>query len=290
MNQKQLINFIAEPAKINNEDISLIEQVLTKFPYFQSAHMLLTLASKKHNSALFQQTVKKTAIAIPNRARLYDLVHSFDNKNSENSTSESDPKQDVKTDILENKPGYSEIEQLQKIEIKTQEKISEEELNNQVEKEIEKQIVTAFVEKEILKTSELHKKELAKKQEITSGSFTDWLSHINKNVVEKTEQSSENSEKPAKDKKAEQKLIIDKIIEKNPGNIRFNTTTKFYTPEQAKESLIENEDLVTETLAKIYALQGNISKAIRAYEILSLKFPQKNAYFASLIENLKKDN
>jgi hypothetical protein len=56
---------------------------------------------------------------------------------------------------------------------------------------------------------------------------------------------------------------------------------------KAKESLIENEHLVTETLAKIYALQGSVNKAVRAYEILSLKFPQKSAYFASLIQKLK---
>jgi len=51
--------------------------------------------------------------------------------------------------------------------------------------------------------------------------------------------------------------------------------------------LLEHEHLVTETLAKIYALQGNVNKAIRAYEILSLRFPQKSAYFATLIKKLK---
>ena len=63
---------------------------------------------------------------------------------------------------------------------------------------------------------------------------------------------------------------------------------KFYVPDtKAKESLLDNEHLVTETLAKIYALQGNTGKAIRAYQILSLKFPQKSVYFASLIKKLK---
>ena len=85
-----------------------------------------------------------------------------------------------------------------------------------------------------------------------------------------------------------QKAIIDKIIEVTPTNIRLDPNQRFFAADsKAKESLIESEDLVTETLAKIYALQGNISKAIRAYEILSLKFPQKSAYFATLIQNLK---
>ena len=78
------------------------------------------------------------------------------------------------------------------------------------------------------------------------------------------------------------------FIEKSPGLIRQKEDQKFFAPDiKAKESLIENEHLVTETLARIYALQGNINKAIRAYEILSLKFPQKSAYFATLIQKLK---
>ena len=57
----------------------------------------------------------------------------------------------------------------------------------------------------------------------------------------------------------------------------------------AKMSLAENEDFVTETLAKIYAQQGNFKRAISAYEKLSLKFPEKNDYFARLVQKLKEN-
>jgi hypothetical protein len=83
--------------------------------------------------------------------------------------------------------------------------------------------------------------------------------------------------------------LIDKIISNLPKTPKVSTSASFYSAEnKAKESLLETEDLVTETLAQIYAAQGNIHKAIRAYEILSLKFPQKNTYFAAKIEELKK--
>lgn len=92
-----------------------------------------------------------------------------------------------------------------------------------------------------------------------------------------------------KEKIKQQQEIIDKIIANPPRSIKPTTSKKFFSAEdKAKESLLESEDLVSETLAQIYVAQGNIHKAIRAYEILALKFPQKNIYFAAKIQELKK--
>jgi len=100
------------------------------------------------------------------------------------------------------------------------------------------------------------------------------------------------AEVPSTDKKErikKQQELIDKIISNLPKTPKVSTSSSFYSAEnKAKESLLETEDLVSETLAQIYAAQGNIHKAIRSYEILSLKFPQKNTYFAAKIEELKK--
>jgi hypothetical protein len=274
-----------------------LQELKKQFPFFQSAHMLLTLVSKKFDSGIYQDTLRKTAISIPNRARLYNLLNSAEA---------------VKEETVVQKQ-TTEIEHLKAIELHSHKnKPTEEELTRQVEKEIEKDIITAFVEKEVLKTHDWYKpkeKKIVKKEEdknkepINSGSFSDWLQALKKmdRVEETTEVKKEEVEeeesriitdfkKPVEIKEKE-KAIIDKIIEAEPGNIRLDPNQKFFEAnKKAKESLLENEHLVTETLAKIYALQGNVPKAIRAYEILSLKFPQKSAYFASLIENLKKDN
>lgn len=63
---------------------------------------------------------------------------------------------------------------------------------------------------------------------------------------------------------------------------------EFFSPGRAaKESLVDRDDIVTETLAKIYTAQGNYSKALATYEKLSLLHPEKSAYFAALIQQIK---
>ena len=48
-----------------------------------------------------------------------------------------------------------------------------------------------------------------------------------------------------------------------------------------------NDDLMTETLAKLYIEQKHFDQAIRAYEILSLKYPKKSSFFVREIEKIK---
>ena len=57
----------------------------------------------------------------------------------------------------------------------------------------------------------------------------------------------------------------------------------------ARPAISESEftDFCTETLAQIYADQGYPDQAKQIYSRLSLRFPEKSAYFAALIEKLK---
>jgi hypothetical protein len=53
------------------------------------------------------------------------------------------------------------------------------------------------------------------------------------------------------------------------------------------DSIEENREIVSETLATILAIQGQKAKAIKMYEALSLKFPEKSRLFAEKINELK---
>ena len=78
--------------------------------------------------------------------------------------------------------------------------------------------------------------------------------------------------------------LIDSFLKSNPKIIPDDSYT--YQVDLT-ESLQENQDIATETLADIYATQGHKNKAIEIYEHLSLKYPEKDIYFAAQIERLK---
>ncbi len=96
-------------------------------------------------------------------------------------------------------------------------------------------------------------------------------------VVEKEESRSVSSH------------LIQNFIKGDPGPIRGDRKTSL-KGDVSKSSIREHDGFITDTLAKIYVKQGLVAKAIYAYEKLSLKYPEKSAYFAAQIEKVKNIN
>lgn len=100
-------------------------------------------------------------------------------------------------------------------------------------------------------------------------SFLDWFDVINDDI-------------PRVDKKFD---LIDEIIKNSP-KIKIDNKSEVKSSFKTDQKI--KDELITETLAKIYVKQEKFNKAIKAYEILSLKYPKKSSFFADQINDIKK--
>lgn len=113
---------------------------------------------------------------------------------------------------------------------------------------------------------------------------------LDKNAVQPFSKWLKNTKRIGQDREVGRRQIfelIDKFIQEDPRISK--PKTEFFSPEaKARKSLEMDENIITETLAKIFVKQKNYYKAIRAYETLSLKYPEKNAFFAAQILEIRK--
>lgn len=80
--------------------------------------------------------------------------------------------------------------------------------------------------------------------------------------------------------------LIDKFMSAGGGKISPNKDQSGPLVNLAEDSVKENPAILTETLARIYIKQKKYDKAIDIFNNLSLKFPEKSAYFADRIKEL----
>ncbi len=103
--------------------------------------------------------------------------------------------------------------------------------------------------------------------------------------------SSKKKIKPEGFKQKEQIEIIDQFIKAQPTITKAKASTvenQAIEKEDAEDNATYSENIVSETLAEILIKQGKKEKAIEVLKKLIWKFPQKKAYFAAQIEDLKK--
>lgn len=161
--------------------------------------------------------------------------------------------------------------------------------NNSVKNEVEILAETIEVIEESKPEVNDQKVEIGKNNNSESTfSFTDWLKKVpsQSKTQKEIEEEQEIAEREIKYK------LIDDFLEKNPKIVPMKKTdiTPANTPSNFVQNTEEYSDLMTETLAQIYIEQKKYDKAIKAYKILILKYPEKNSLFANRIkeiENLK---
>jgi len=102
--------------------------------------------------------------------------------------------------------------------------------------------------------------------EKTKNSFIDWL-NISKPVSENTNNT-----------------LITNFLKTNP---KISSEKVKTNKNLADDFKLSKKEYMTETLAKVYFKQEKYNEAIKAYEILCLKYPEKISLFADQIKIIK---
>ena len=233
---RNISSLIENPSKVNDKELTYFFDLTLKYPFSSFCFLFLTKILHQQKRIGFEKSLNSTALRIPDRKLLYDMIHS---KNS--------------------------IKPKEKIDLKNN-------FDNEIN-ELEKNIYGDLIQNQIINELELlDTKEKTETPKIISEtetmSFEEWLtghSTVNHNQTD-----------------------IDSIIKNlNERKILKNKESFYSGSKAAKESLKENNEMNTETLAEIYVKQGNYPKAITIYEQLMLSNPEKKVFFASRINYIK---
>lgn len=274
MNVTDYTYLINKPSTINGQQTDTLEKVLDEFPFFQSARALRLKGLFNQNSFKYNYALKITAAHTTDRTVLFDFITSdtfvaiqkglYDKKVLELLDISVVDCEEIKTEIrLESKT--DPIEQSIVTSIKVVSEV-EEDTKIAVEKlEIGKPLGFSINEKH---------------------SFQEWLqlSRIEP-IVRKKENLVSKETIALEEEKKKKTELIDKFIESSPkiSPLRQEDVIKTY----AEQSDADTSYLMTETLARVYLEQKKYQKAIKAYEILILKYPEKSSFFADRISDIK---
>ena len=265
---------MTRPETLRGDTVKTVEQLVADYPYFAIGQALLTIAYQNTGDERYDSQLKRTAALMPNRdkLRLFTVIakHRFE--------SEPDipalPDEFVPAAPEANAPTDNVFSSIESIETKDEQSSG-----------IIREKVFIIPEIDLSGSHEELSAEMALLEEKRKS--LDELKAIIANRLKEIEEEKQRKEtEQPTPKKLSRKELIDKFITENPSISR--PKAEFYNPiSVAQNSIIDQENIVSETLAKIYEQQGYVEKAISIYQKLGLKYPEKSRYFAAQIERLQ---
>jgi tetratricopeptide (TPR) repeat protein len=321
MNVTEYTQLINKPDAIHEKQTEALEKIVQEFPYFQSARALYLKGLYNQNSFKYNYALKIAAAHTTDRSILFDFISSdtfttiqkgfFDQKLAEVSdidVNESevisdDPKLEIRENTLEQsiltsiKEATLPVVELEVPKITIDDFVEIPEEVETVTESNEENSLTETSTAEDSNNNELveEKLEIGKPLPFSLNerhSFQEWLQLSKLKPIEREEQPDQTNisePEPTSEvnfEKQKKNVLIDKFIENNPKIPPIKKDTEvpaiFYEPSNA-----DNSSLMTETLARVYLEQKKYQKAIQAYEILILKYPEKSSFFADRILDIK---
>ncbi|ATA89118.1 hypothetical protein CAPN002_11620 [Capnocytophaga stomatis] len=284
MTVKEFVEILKNPYVIGEEQAHELDHIVKEYPYFQAARVLQLKVLHSEGNYRYNKALKLAAVHVLDRSVLYEFIHS----------------KAVVPDVSALKQDLNEIKKaVQRQETKEIPEVvsvnyqpSETFTIPQVPKSIFDEDIFSekFIRQGDIESILVHKEEMTDlipektggKQDAVLGNKVDSISEWLKNISEDKEmQSSEYKD----DNVAKKFHLIDKFLETNP---KIEPTKDYSSNVNlANEVKTDPRQLMTETLAQVYVNQKKYKQAIQAYEILILKNPEKSAYFASQIQEIK---
>lgn len=305
MNVTEYTSLINNPNAINDIQSISLEKIVQEFPYFQSARALYLKGLYNQNSFKYNYALKITAAHTTDRSVLFDFI------TSETFTTIQKGLYDKKVaELLDITVKESEIfvdgeprlePRVNTIEESILTTIKNASPSTQETEDIEEVIAIEDDEVEVVETIEPIKQE--KSEEIISEklelgkpleflksekhSFHEWLQLSKFQPIIRDEKKADQENPSEVDfEKQKKNRLIDTFIQTNP---KIPPIKQDATPVSIvlEPSNADNSYLMTETLARVYLEQKKYQKAIQAYEILILKYPEKSSFFADRILDIK---
>ena len=282
MNVTDYTFLINKPDTINSAYTDALGNILNEFPYFQSARALRLKGLFNQNSFKYNYALKVTAAHTTDRSVLFDFI-----------TSEH-------FDTLQNDLYDKKNLELMNMEVVDSEIVHPKTILEQQQKALELSILTSIKEATNYNDTISENKsesviELGKPIDFTPNekhSFQEWLQLSRTQPIDRSiENNSKTFEDSMEEERKKKAALIDKFIETNPKIAPIKPGTA--PAPQFELNSSDNTHLMTETLARVYLEQKKYQKAIQAYEILILKYPEKSSFFAdhiSEIRNLQNNN
>jgi len=270
-----------------------LEDIIEEYPYFQAARALHLKGLKNLDSYKYNNALKVTAAHTTDRDVLFDYITSqeFVQNNIADAIAGRGSKleeQNAVSEAVEPNPNAESMlavsdEPALPQNLKDAEQILNPELFESKSSEEKPEL---HIQKEQPSESETDLK-LGKPIPFTKKekhSFTEWLQLTSTTDELEAEESEENvMEELERKKKFE---LLDRFIENNPKIVpKEAPNVKLDIKDSTK---FDKNELMTETLAKVYLEQKKYKKAIQAFKILSLKYPEKSGFFADQIQAVKK--